>query len=75
MITETIVSYEQELRQRLGIEIPEGDRRIKWSAQDSVNVMTLRKRGLPIRTIADVLRCSTRMVQDVLKGKALDLDR
>lgn len=69
MITEQIVSYEQDLRQRLGIEIPEGGRRTEWSRIDSMNVLMLRRRGLTIRTISDVLRCSTRMVQDVLKGE------
>jgi hypothetical protein len=66
------MTTEQEtaLRAELEIDFHGYKRRPKWSERDSVNVLLLRARGLTIREVADVMRSSTRKVQDVLTGKA-----
>ena len=63
-----MMNIEEEIRAKMNIQIPPGLRRMEWREEDSKNVILLRKEGLTIRGISDVLRCSTRMVQDVLKG-------
>lgn len=62
-------TIEQQCRELYGLEVPELNcHRLGWKEQDSNNVVFLRSKGMTIRAISDVLRCSTRMVQDVLKG-------
>lgn len=57
----------REIRTRLKIRLESG-RRAAWTNTDSINVIYLRRKGFTIRDIADVMRCSTKKVQEVLKG-------
>ena len=57
------------LRDELGIDLVRlGGRRSEWTQEDSNNVLTLRQKGLTIRDIAEVARCSEKTILEVLRG-------
>lgn len=59
---------DEELRETCGVDIRGLGRRLRWLPQDTASVKNLLAKGLTIRRIAEVARCSERTVQDVKKG-------
>jgi hypothetical protein len=62
---------EKKTRERLGVVLYDGERRPKnnWDTEDSERIRKLRSENISMRGISAIMRCSTRTVQEVLRGE------